>query len=153
MATKQEALSQIAEEWQRFLEVARGLSDEEQVLPGVVGHWTAKDVIIHIAAGDLDVVKEMAAYEKTGDGKKVSDYGPDMNRLNEDWVAERRGMPLIQVWEYLDQSHRELTKFLSSLPNSPYGPGTYFGDWMILFRDHYREHRQHIEQWKSSLME
>ena len=55
MPTKQDALSQMADEWQRFLEVAQRFSHEEQILQGVVGHWSAKDVLIHIAAGDLDV--------------------------------------------------------------------------------------------------
>ena len=147
MATKQDALAQMAKEWRRFVRVAQGFSHEEQVLPGAVGPWSVKEVLIHIAAGDLDVVKEMEADQETGDGKKISDYSTEMDRLNEAWVAERRGLPLVEIWEYLDQSHRELLQFLDSLPASAYGPDTYVGQWMTVFRDHYREHRQHLKQW------
>ncbi len=150
MTNKQNALTQMAEEWRRFLEVARGLSDEEQVLPGVVGSWSVKEVLIHIAAGDLDVVKEMEADQKTGDGKTISDYGPEMDSLNEAWVAERRGLPLLEIWEYLYQSHRELLKFLDPLPDSAYDPDTYIDHWITVFSDHYREHREHLEQWGRS---
>ena len=51
MATKQAALAQMEEEWRLFLEVTQGFALAEQLLPGAVGNWSVKDLLIHIAAG------------------------------------------------------------------------------------------------------
>ena len=104
METKQTTLTQMAEEWRLFLEAAQGFLPEEQVLQGAVGHWSVKDLLVHIAAGDLDVLKNMETYLETEEGKTLSDYGPEMDRLNEAWVVEKRGLPFDEVWEYLDSS-------------------------------------------------
>ena len=151
MSTKEQALTRIAEEWLKFLKVAQGFSHEEQLVQGAVGHWSVKEVLIHIAAGDLEVVKEMEKHRQTGQGNKTSYYATDvMARLNEDWVYEKRGLPLEEVWRSLDRSHRELLEFFTTVPSSEFGTGSFIGDWVIVFRDHYRGHREELERWKTS---
>ena len=147
---KDDAMRRIEDEWQRFLETAKGFSEQELILSGAVGHWSAKETLIHIAAWDEELVKIVQRYRSTGE---ESNYGDDesVNRLNEQQVEEKRRLSVDQVWDHLQNTHRSLVEYLVTLPNEAFESGSYTGSWIE--RDtsgHYRGHREDLERWKAS---
>ena len=147
---KDDAMGKIEEEWQRFLETANGFSEQELILPGVVGHWSVKETLIHVAAWDEELVKIVRRYRSTGER---SDYGCDeaVDRLNKQQVDDKRSLSVDHVWGHLRDTHRSLVDFLATLPSEAFGSRSYTGDWIETdAAGHYREHREDVEQWKAS---
>ena len=145
-----ETLEWIDEEWQRFLDVAKGFSEEHLQLPNVVGHWTAKDLIGHVATWDQELVKVVDRYLTNGE---KTDYGgeADVDRLNEAEAEKKRGLSLSQVWDELHQSHRRLLDLLRGLPEEALTRGTYItGAITDDTAEHYREHREDLERWQAA---
>ena len=145
-----DAMGKIEDEWQRFLETAKEFSDPEMFLSGVVGHWSAKETLIHIAAWDEELVKIVQRYRSTGE---ESNYGDDeaVNRLNERQVDEKRSLSAVQVWDHLLDTHKNLVDYLSTLPDEAFESQSYTGDWIETDASgHYREHREDLELWKAS---
>ena len=142
-------LERIDGEWQWFLDVTNGFSEEELLLPRAVGHWTAKDMIGHVATWEDELIKKVERFRSSGE--KTS-YGGEagVDRFNEAEAEKKRGLSLSQVWDELHQSHQRLLDFLRGLPDEAFTPGTYTGDWMAVdSADHYREHREDLERWRA----
>ena len=50
-------LKRLDREWQSLLESLRALSDEAMSRPGVVGEWSGKDLLGHIATWEDEAIK------------------------------------------------------------------------------------------------
>ena len=121
-------------------------SGEEFVRPGAVGHWSPKDLLLHVAAWDIELITVVDKHRTTGE---ESDYGTDeeVDRLNEAQVEEKRGLSFDQVWEYLGDAHRRLVDFLTDLPDEAFNPDSFTGDWIATDSyGHYRGHREDLER-------
>ena len=148
--SKAEIIGRVDEEWQRLVGIAEGFSDEEQLLPYAVGHWSVKDLLGHIATWDDELVRAVERFQH--EGEKTS-YGDEaaIDRFNEAEAEKRRGLSLGQVWDEMRRSHRRLLQFLQGLPEEAYAPGTYTGDCIATDSlGHYREHWEDLERWKAS---
>ena len=148
--TKTQILQQASEQWQRLLDVAGGVSEEEQLIPGAVGHWSVRDTLLHVAAWDEELVKQVEQYRRNDE---EADYGDDEagDRLNQAQVDEKRGLSLDQAWEELRTSHQAMLDFLRGLPEEAFAVHSYTGDQIATETlGHYREHLEDIERWKAS---
>lgn len=149
-STKSMLLEQIDREWDRFVEVARGVSGERAVEPGAVGHWSLREALLHVAAWDEELVKLLEEYRRSGE---QHDYGDDaaIDDLNERQVEERRSLDLRQAWEYLEKAHAGAIDFLHGLPEETFDEGTYTrGQITTETLGHYQQHREDLERWKAS---
>ena len=145
-----ETLKRIDEEWQQFVDVAKGLSPNAQLLPSAVGRWTVRDVLIHMAAWDDELMKQVERYRSTGEKTDYGD-GEAVDRLNQAQVDEKLGLSLDRVWETLQASHQELLQLLHGLPEETFVPGTYTSDQIAIESlGHYREHREDLERWRAA---
>ncbi|MCZ6614795.1 MAG: maleylpyruvate isomerase N-terminal domain-containing protein [Chloroflexi bacterium] len=142
---KENALRQLEEQWNRLLDLARGLSDEAQQRPNATGDWSVRDLMGHIATWDRDLVNVVSKYLTSGE---KTDYGDDeaVNRYNEAEVVRQRSLTQDQLWDEVTLHHDRLVQFLRALPEEPFDPGTYSGGWIATDSwGHYREHRQDLE--------
>jgi hypothetical protein len=145
-----ETLRRIDEEWQQFVAVASGFSPNEQLLPNALGHWTVRDVLLHIAAWDDELMKQVEHYRSTGEKIDYGD-GEAVDRLNQAQVNEKLGLSLDQVWETLHASHQELLQRLHRFPEETFVPGTYTSDQIAMESlGHYRDHREDLERWRAA---
>ena len=115
-------LGEIEQEWEQFLEAARGLSEEDLTRASAVGHWSARDVMVHTAAVNEVLIKELTVFLAEG---KEADYGDEdaVVQMNDVQLEEKQALSLSEVWELLDRSYREAFSYLQSLPEEAYGPG------------------------------
>ena len=139
-------LGEIEQEWEQFLEAARGLSEEDLTRASAVGHWSARDVMVHTAAVNEELVKELTVFLAEG---KEADYGDEdaVVRMNDVQLEEKQALSLSEVWELLDRSYREAFSYLQSLPEEAYAPDGYVrrhvaGETV----EHYRDHRADLGQ-------
>ena len=96
----EETLGEIGREWQQFLDEASWIPPAEQIIQGAVGHWSVRESLLQVVAWDAEQVEVLKMYLDTGE---VRDYGDDAagDRLNEDQVKEKEGLPLDEVWGHL----------------------------------------------------
>ena len=138
---KQETLTEIDQEWRRLLDIAGEFSKEESLIPGAVGNWNFTESLIHVAAWDDELVKQLESYLNTGEKREYGD-AEATDRLNAAQVDEKRGLALEKVWDHLDETHKTLLEFLTGLPETSFEPQTstirmITGETV----DHYSEHR------------
>ena len=148
--TKTQILQQVSEQWQRLLDVAGGVSEEEQIISGAVGHWAVSEALLHVAAWDEELVNQVEQYRRNGE---EADYGDDeaVDRLNQAQVDEKRGLSVAHVWEALRTSHEAMLDFLRGLPEEAFAAHSYIGDQIATETlGHYLEHLEDIERWKAS---
>jgi len=147
---KEETLREIQREWQQFLDVASGFSEEEQTAPGAVGHWNVSESLLHVAAWDEEQVTILETYLSKGEKR---DYGDDeaVDRLNEEQVGEKRELTLDQVWAHLRRTHEIFLEYLSGLAEDAFRHDSYTGKTIAMESfSHYREHREDMERFKAS---
>ncbi len=148
--SKAEVLESVNTEWERLLDVLKGTSAEEQTTGGVVGHWSVREALVHVAVWDGELLKVVERFRASG---QETSYGGDeaVDSLNEAQVQEQRGLSADQVSDLLRESHDRLLGFLRGLPDEAFAAGTYTGDWINTdSAGHYKEHREDIERWKAS---
>ena len=52
-------LKRLDREWQDLLQSLRGLSDKATLRPGLVGEWSGKDLLGHVATWEDEAIKAM----------------------------------------------------------------------------------------------
>jgi hypothetical protein len=50
-------LALVDSEWRALMALLDGLSEEEMTQPGAVGHWSARDLLCHIASWEEEFIK------------------------------------------------------------------------------------------------
>ncbi len=109
---KEDLLNQLRQARATLLRATEGVSKEEMTISPVVGHWTVKELLAHIAAWDAESLK----------GVKQLLAGERPHFLDRDWdlwnaqEVERRGeLSLSQVKEELEKAHHNFLAFLQGL--------------------------------------
>ena len=139
-------LGEIEQEWERFLEAAHGLSEEDLTRTGSVGYWSARDVIVHTAAVNEELVRELTVF--LAEGTKP-DYGGEdgIVRMNDAQLEEKQALSLSEVWDLLDRSYRETFSYLQSLPEEAYAPDGYVHRHVLMETvEHYQDHGADLGQ-------
>ena len=134
-----------------------GLSQEEMKLPGVVGDWSIKDVLAHLA----DWEARMPVWIETarrGDPVKTPEPGltwKQLDVLNQRIYETHRDQPLDDVLAYFSSTHRQLMALVEAMPEEeiltsgryPFtGKGAVY-NWLSGFASHDRWAKTHIRKW------
>lgn len=142
-----QTLELVNEEWQRFLNVTRLFSKEEQTTLKLMESWTIKDLLGHIATWDRETLLNM---ERSQNGEKGTQYGAidEWNKASSDLKV---GFSLEQAWEDLENCHQKLIDYLKALPQEllesrRYSQRQILGETI----SHYREHREGVERWRTT---
>lgn len=138
-----------------LLEAIRGLHPVTFERPGVVGNWSVKDVLAHIAGWQDWMARAYPLRLEHGalpTDLEVSDA--NMDDWNRRFVEQRRGQTPDQVLEDLDDGMRRLLTWAANLgttrlcgPNPWPGREESIADYFREFlANHDREHREQIER-------
>jgi len=155
---KAELIQRIETEWARLQHSLDGLSEEQLHLPGVVGDWSVKDILAHIAAWQTRLITAMFKAEK-GFAPDTTGGGAAVDRLNEKFYRELKDRPFEQVWDDLDASYQQLLRRLAGWSDRDLFDAKRF-KWMqgepferYIAGDsyeHYAEHAAQIEAWRQT---
>ena len=158
MKDKQELLDDLASARAELLSAIEGLSEQEMVCPGVVGEWSVKDTLAHIAAWDEEFRAVIHAFVTQED--PVFDYTISGKRGFAQWnarqVEKRRDLSMAQILAELEEARQELVDLVQGLTEEQLNrqavppwrsPKTVRRNLEIL-DGHDREHAEQIIAWR-----
>jgi len=130
-----------------------GLSDARMLEAGVVGAWSVKDLLGHMAFWAQEAAKN-TEFVKAGQQDQI--VRPDTSKTLDRWNAReqrlRVGRSLGEVRYELEESHQRALAALAGLPEEKLSLNLNGGMFLELYAldtyDHYREHTDHILAWR-----
>ena len=154
--TKGEVIAHLEREWEALQAAIGGLDDQQMTDMPVVGEWTVKDLLAHIAVWASRLVTALFKAER-GFVPDLVESGAQVDRLNAQFYREQKDRPLERILEDLHDVHLALLNRLETFPEaSLVDPKKY--KWMKgepLSRmvagdsfEHYREHAVDIRVWR-----
>ncbi len=156
--TKHGLLEAIQKERAALEAALAGLTPEQMTAPGVMGEWSVKDILGHIAMWESRLVTLIYSIERGVAPKMLR--SSDVDKVNAESYAEQRERPLERVLADFHAVHAQLLKRLDKLEERDLsGPKRF--EWMegeplerLVAADtfeHYAEHRPLIEAWRQNL--
>jgi uncharacterized damage-inducible protein DinB len=161
MKSKHKLLDDLEAARVELLLTIEGLSEQEMVRPGVVGEWSVKDTLAHIAAWDKEirtVVHAFVTQENPVFGYKISGK-QGFAKWNAREVEKRRDLSAVQILAEMEGARRELVKLVEGLPEEQLSrevvppwrwPKTVRRNVEIL-AEHDREHAEQIIAWRKQV--
>jgi hypothetical protein len=154
---KEELLARIDEEWKLLEAVISGIGADRMLTPKF-GGWSVKDILAHITAWErfmcLNYLQHEAAHEAFGLSPKEFEsleedgFNAIIYERNRDRVLKDVRSDFYSYHEQATRSIRELpfeTMLEERLPGDPAGEPLLVGIAANTY-DHYREHRESIEE-------
>lgn len=149
--SKEQVLNRIEQGWEIFLESIRGLTDNEMMESGVVGYWSVRDVLAHIATWDQEALKVLPLILEGKPTPGYTRYG-GIDAFNAKEQEQKRHLSLELVKQELAATHQLLLNFLAELPESAFSPKSRFVKRLPNDTyDHYREHADQIIKWRAEI--
>jgi uncharacterized protein (TIGR03083 family) len=158
MKDKQELLDDLASARAELLSAIEGLSEQQMVCPDVIGEWSVKDTLAHIAAWDEEFRAVIHAFVTQED--PVFDYTISGKRGFAQWnaqqVEKRRGLSVAQILAELEETHQKLVDLVQGLTEEqlsrqatpPWRHPTTARRNLEILDEHDREHAGQIIAWR-----
>lgn len=157
LRSKAQIIKRLRAERKRLEQNLAYLSPAEMLQPGVVGEWSAKDVLAHLAEWQAQMPVWIAAARR---GERVESPAPGLTWKQLDIFNQRiyqahREKPLAEVLEYFRTTDRQFMEMVESmaedemLAHSRYefiGQGTVY-DWLSAYAAHDLWGKKKIRQW------
>lgn len=131
-------------EWAAFRKRFDGLNDQALTTPGVVGEWSLRDLLVHIACWHRWMADRLNSYA-SGFAKLSSLTEEDVNRMNAEFVDRFSSWPVSAVFELSRDAH---TRAIVSIRGSSFRGFDEAWQRVITANttDHYDEHRAEIDK-------
>lgn len=142
-AARTEALREIRDAYDDLFGQIAGISDEQLLLPGTAGTWSARDVIAHIADWEAVLIEHLARL----DAGLLPDWPTatrDNDSVNADMLRASESRTLPEVMSYLQETHERL---MSALETSP---SVDLQHALDVTKGHYQRHRADLARAKGS---
>jgi len=91
---KHTLMQQLESSREDFLEALEGLSEEQMLAPGASGDWSIKDVLIHLARWEAELVKLLWQARQGQRPTTVHLGNEDVDRINARWHADSQDRSL-----------------------------------------------------------
>lgn len=133
------------------------LSASEMLLPGVVGNWTLKDVLAHLADWEAHMPAWVEA-ARAGDPVSEVENGlswKQLDEFNQRIYQRHKDQSLEEVVAYFRDTHRHFMEWVEQLPDEELlGRGRYrfigkgaVYDWLSIYAGHDRWAKTHLRKW------
>lgn len=155
--TKVKILTDIQAEWQLLKATLDLLSEEQLLVPGVIGEWSVKDIMSHIVAWEkvlIDRIEGVMSEQPLKYPPIMNDE--DVNLFNSHIFIDNRLRPLSAVRLEFTMLYEGIVKVIETLDEDDLTrpvPWDWASDnlrlWHIIVAnttDHYQEHRLEIEK-------
>lgn len=148
MSGKEELLNRTEAEFKALQEAIRDL-DEAQLTRPMLGAWSVREILIHIAGWHREMTP---ALERLARGEKPISEGvsyDDPDPWNAKFVEAKRGVPVSAVIEELESSYRAFLQAARALPEERFAPKKTAARIVeATGSHHYREHGDQIRAWR-----
>ena len=157
--TRAEILKTIKEQHTQLLAALEGIPEETIVKRPVVGWWTIKDLLGHIAMWEQVAIQFIAEYKQDGLPKMLgANDDAAIDAINKREAAIRRDWSRARVRAELDAAHRDLRAAIETLSDAdwakqlpaPWGQGDNLEKLIAINSyQHNPEHIEQIKQWRT----
>ncbi len=155
--TKNEIMTKLQTERKRLEQNLGRLSREEMRQPGVVGEWSVKDVLAHLADWEAHMPVWMAAARK---GDPVPEIEAGLNwkqfdAFNQRIYERHCNQVLDEVLAYFHETHNQFMQMVEAMPEDEMlargryafiGKGAVY-DWLSAYAGHDRWGKTEIRKW------
>ena len=135
--------------WWDLYDSFQGLPRDLLQEPGVVGRWSIRDVLIHVATWDEEALKALPVIEEGGRVPRYSTLYGGIDAFNARTQERKQNLSLDQVFTELGETHGRLLAYLADVPDSAFARENRF--LRRLRQDtygHYLEHADQIREWR-----
>ena len=155
--SKAQILKRLETERRRLEQNMAGLSPDVMLQPGVVGQWSVKDVLAHLADWEARMPVWMEAARR-GSPVETPEPGLTWKQLaivNRRIYEAHRDQPLEEVLDYFRSTHRRFMDLVEAMPEDEMlAPGRYaftgkraVYDWLSGFAAHDLWGKTKIREW------
>ncbi len=133
----------------RILEAIENLKEEEISRKGTIGKWSVREVILHIAMWDGEVLKALAVW-RLGHDYDWS-YAKHYLRFNDFWIDVTAHLSVGQVLRLFNLIHSALVTEVASIPDDIWDKRGGVPQWLVdVTIDHYEEHLPKLIAYRQS---
>ena len=155
---KTDVIAKLEEGREQFLDAIEGLSEDDLQQPGVMGEWSVKDILVHLARWETELV--MLLWQASRGQKPTSALvsSTSVDELNDRWYQESRTRPLSLVLEDFHGVRTQLMRRIEDLPEKAFNDTHYYRwldnqplwEWIAGDSfDHEAEHEAQIRAWRA----
>jgi hypothetical protein len=139
-----ELIDRTDQSWQDWVAAIEGIPDERLQEP-MVGHWTGKDLLGHVAFWEDWVIGECQRIQA---GAPATDE--DMDPLNQRQVEESKARSVAEQKRYRDETHARLMAYLGTIPadEPTFAALVKALEWETY--KHYDEHTGQARSWREA---
>lgn len=142
-------LKRLERAWQTFKESYAGLSDAQLLEPGVMGDWSARDIIAHVTWWEEEALTHLPLILAGGKPPRYSVKYGGIDAFNAQMTELKRHLSLSEVLRQQDDTHRRLIEFIQNVPEDQFIQETRFRHRLRLDTySHYPLHAEAIREWR-----
>ena len=150
---KQQLLKRLEKAWAEIKVSYAGLSDSQLTEPGVMGHWSVKDILAHVTTWEEEALKYLPLIVTGGKPPRYIQYG-GIDAFNAQMTEQKQVLALSDVLKQLDETHHRLIAYIQSVPEEHYTRETPFRHRLRLDTySHYPIHAKAIREWREPPVE
>lgn len=142
--TPRELIARAEQSWQAWVDAVAGIPDDRLAEP-MVGHWSAKDLLGHIAFWEDWVIADC---QRILAGQP--DPGENLDPINQGQVEKSKAASAATQKRYRDEAHARLAAFLATIPDDT----PVFPDLVKTLAEetygHYDEHTAQVRAWRET---
>ncbi|HLZ55314.1 MAG TPA: ClbS/DfsB family four-helix bundle protein [Ktedonosporobacter sp.] len=145
---KQQLLKRLEKAWAEIKQSYDGLSYSQLMEPGVIESWSVKDILAHVNTWEEEALKYLPLIITGGRPPRYTQYG-GLDAFNAQMTEQKRDFALSDVLKRLDETHRQLIDYISSVPEEHFTQETRFRHRLRLDTySHYPLHARAIWEWR-----
>ena len=144
--TRHEIVSKVEGAWSELKRVLDRVPDDEIEVPGVVGAWSVRDLMGHVATWDAEAHRTLRQFLIDGDASSLVAWA-DVDEFNARESERKSATSVAEIYRSLAQTHLELVELLSGLDEADFARNEVETRIRIDTYDHYPDHGDQIARW------
>jgi uncharacterized protein (TIGR03083 family) len=149
---KQQLLDKLEWAWTDLRQSYDGLSEAQLTQPGVTGGWSVKDILAHVTTWEQEALKYLPLILRGEKPPRYFDQYGGIDAFNAQMTARKRNLPLSEVLQQLEDSHRRLVAAIQAVPDDQFTSEAPFRRRVRLDTySHYPIHARDIRTWRERL--
>ena len=149
LVNRTQLLKRLDEAWTALNASYADLPRAELVEPGVIGAWSIKDIIMHVATWEAESLAHLPTVLAGGRPPRYSALYGGINAFNALATERNRNVSVAAAFKHRDETHRRLVDFVRTIPEAQITTETTVRRRLRLDTwSHYRTHTEAIWKWR-----
>ena len=147
MADRVDTLSTVSSSWRELERAIAHVPHDRVDTAGVVGSWSVKDLIGHVATWDREALQALRRYLVDRDAKALVTWPDDIDGFNAREAARKRATDLAVLRRELAECHRQIVELVSGLAEEELETREVKARIRIDTYEHYADHAAQVLRW------